>query len=791
MLPIPNNPTFAAHFGVYRVSRGADGRPVFTGIDRDPAPSRFADGLGAAATSPARVRRPSVRRSVWERGGGANRERRGQEPFVEVSWDEAVALVASELDRVRTRYGNSAIFGGSYGWASAGRYHHAQSQVHRFLNTIGGYVRSIQDYSYGAGLAILPHVIGSTDGLLRGHTPWSLIAGYATLIVMFGGAPERNGAVSPGGVGRHSVRESLATCRDKGAEFVLVSPCRDDLSTDLGAEWISLRPGTDTAMMLAIAHTLVTEGLHDRAFLDRYTVGFDGFCVYLLGTDDGIAKSPDWAAPITGVPAEAIRGLARRMAAERCFVSATWSVQRADRGEQPYWMAIVLAAMLGGIGLPGGGFGFGYGSSNGVGHATHPIRWPSVPQGINPVDDFIPVARLADMLLNPGGSYEFGGECRTYPDIRLVYWAGGNPFHHHQDLNRLARAFHRPETIVVNEIAWTATARHADVVFPVTLPFERNDIACSGRENFLAASHKVSDPSCEARNDVEIFTALADVLGVRDAYTGGWTEEDWLRHLYGEAAERLNEIGIETPDFETFWQEGLITLPDAEPAPLLGRFRADPYRNPLSTPSGRIEICSAEIAGFGYDDCRGHPSWLEPEEWLGAETAKDYPLHLLSCQPSHKLHSQFDFASSSVQAKRDGREVVLINPADAARRGVADGDGVLVYNARGRCFATAQLSDDMRAGVARLPTGAWFTPDEAAGDGDTHGNPNVLTADRGTSRLGQATSANSCLVEIRRLNGSKAHPTAFQPPEMVARSTSARATPDRHPIAAKRERNDL
>ena len=161
----------------------------------------------AARTSPARILRPAVRRSFLMKGAAAGGAGRGAEPFVEVSWDDAVGLVARELDRVRRDHGNQAIYGGSYGWASAGRFHHAQSQIHRFLNTIGGYTRSVQNYSFAAADTILPHVIGDRRGLASGHTPWRLLAGHSHLIVMLGGASHKNAQVSSGGLSRHTLRE--------------------------------------------------------------------------------------------------------------------------------------------------------------------------------------------------------------------------------------------------------------------------------------------------------------------------------------------------------------------------------------------------------------------------------------------------------------------------------------------------------------------------------------------------------------------------------------------------------
>ncbi|MEI9804733.1 MAG: molybdopterin dinucleotide binding domain-containing protein [Pseudolabrys sp.] len=184
----------------------------------------------------------------------------------------------------------------------------------------------------------------------------------------------------------------------------------------------------------------------------------------------------------------------------------------------------------------------------------------------------------------------------------------------------------------------------------------------------------------------------------------------------------------------------MALLPEpADPQPLLHDFRADPVAQVLKTPSGKIEIFSEKIAGFGYDDCPGHPAWLEPIEWLGAASAKDYPLHLISNQPSTKLHSQYDMGSHSQAAKINHREPVRLHPADAARRNIKAGDIVRLFNARGECLASAVLSDAVRPGVVQISTGAWYDPEKPGKRSlDKHGNPNVLTPDRGTSKLAQA-----------------------------------------------------
>ena len=240
-----------------------------------------------------------------------------------------------------------------------------------------------------------------------------------------------------------------------------------------------------------------------------------------MGETDGQPKDADWAAAITGVPAETIRGLARRMAATRTMITASWVLQRAHHGEQPYWAMILLASALGQIGLPGGGFGFGYGSGAGIGDPPLSFAAPAMDGIKNPINVTIPAARISDCLLHPGEPFDFNGKRGNYPDIRLVYWAGGNPFHHHQDTNKLRRAWQKPETIVVHEPWWTATARHADIVLPATTSLERNDIGGARRDKFIIAMHQAVEPVGEARNDFDIFSALAQRLGIADAYTQG------------------------------------------------------------------------------------------------------------------------------------------------------------------------------------------------------------------------------------------------------------------------------
>ncbi|RXY03645.1 Asp-tRNA(Asn)/Glu-tRNA(Gln) amidotransferase GatCAB subunit C, partial [Klebsiella pneumoniae] len=425
---------------------------------------------------------------------------------------------------------------------------------------------------------------------------------------------------------------------------------------------------------------------------------------------------------------------------------------------------------LGQLGTPGGGLGFGYACTNLAGAVRKAFSGPRLPAGENAVDSVIPVARLSDMLLHPGETYEFDGQQRRYPDIRLVYWAGGNAFHHHQDINRLCEAWRRPETVVVHEQYWTAQAKFSDIVLPATTSLEREDIGSGGHDGFMIAMSAQIPPVGEARDDYAIFCDLADRLGFGEAFSEGRDAGQWLRHLYEESRPRAQEEGIALPSFDDFWQQGVLEYSAPErPQIFLADFRADPQRYPLSTPSGKIELFSATVAGFGYRECPGHPWWDEQEAARQRQEAARWPLHLLSSQPRARLHSQYDHGSVSRATKVQGREPLWMHPSDAQGRDIREGSVVKVYNDRGAILAGVHLSEQILPGVVQMSTGAWYDPLDPKEERslDKHGNPNVLTEDRGSSRLGQGCSAQSCWVEIAPWREELPPITAFDPPKFI------------------------
>ncbi|MFN3209070.1 MAG: molybdopterin-dependent oxidoreductase [Roseovarius sp.] len=744
---MPRRIPHSTHWGAF-TCLVEDGRIVGTEpFKDDPDPSSIIPSIAEWARPDRRILQPMVREGWKPSGAPGTRPRDGNDRFIPVSWDEALSLVAGEITRVGRDHGNASIFAGSYGWTSCGRFHHAPTLLKRMLNLVGGYTGHVDTYSIAAGPAILRHVLGSADACTGRATTMDTLAGHTETLVVFGALAPRTAQTEAGGMAVHLLPEMLRKLRKAGVRVVHVSPCKDDLPDWMEAEWWPIRPNTDAALLLGMAGEILRDGRHDRDFLDRFTSGAAQFLDYLAGKPDGTPKTADWAEAITGIPAAQIRELSRTLTATRSFLTLSWALQRAHHGEHVYWSALGLAALIGQIGLKGGGVAYGFGSLNGVGGPFGEGVSPGMSQGPKPIDSFIPVARISDMLLSPGAAFTYQGETRSYPDVRLVYWAGGNPYHHHQDLNRLQEAWQRPETIIVQDPMMTATARRADILLPATTSLERNDIAGTRRAEHYVAMHKVIEPMGEAKSDYDIFSDLARHLGVEAEFTEGRDEMDWIRHLYQLSADYVSSAtNTRLPAFDDFWSEGWAQIPMTRGNTYLAAFRDDPEANPLPTESGKIVLGSNRIAELDMPGFPSHPSWQEPAEWLGMAEAGDR-LHLISSQPTGRLHSQLETGPASREQKRKGREQVRVHPDDARARQIGDGDTVRLWNARGQCLATAHLTETVRQGVLVLPVGAWLTQDRDSGL-DLSGNPNVLTLDIPTSAYGQGTSAQTCMVRL-------------------------------------------
>ncbi|WP_029800190.1 trimethylamine-N-oxide reductase TorA, partial [Vibrio parahaemolyticus] len=776
-----------SHWGAFRAHIYAGKVQEIKPLELDKNPTEMLNGIKGIIYSPSRVRYPMVRLD-WLKKHKYSADTRGNNRFIRVTWDEALDLFYRELERVQKEYGPWALHAGQTGWNQTGSFNNCTAHMQRAVGMHGNFITKVGDYSTGAGQTIMPYVLGSTEVYAQG-TSWSEILENSDNIILWANDPVKNLQVG-WNCETHESFKYLAELKEKVAKgeinVLSVDPVKNKTQRYLENDHLYINPMTDVAFMLAVAHVLYNENLYDKKFIDTYCLGFEEFIQYVQGkTKDKVEKTPEWAAAICGVKADKIREFARMLVSGRTQILMGWCIQRQEHGEQPYWAAAVVAAMVGQIGLPGGGISYGHHYSS-IGVPSTGFAGPggfprNLDQGMKPKwdnNDFngysrtIPVARWIDCLLEPGKEINYNGGKVKLPDFKMMVISGCNPWHHHQDRNRMKKAFRKLQTVVTIEFAWTATCRFSDIVLPACTQWERNDIDVYGSysNKGLIAMHRLVDPLFQSKPDFQIMSELTQRFGRREEYTRGMSEMEWIESLYNDC-KKANEGKFEMPEFNEFWEKSVLDFGEGKPWVRHADFRKDPELNPLGTPSGFIEITSRKIGRYGYEHCQEHPMWFEKSERShGGPGSDKYPFWLQSCHPDKRLHSQMceseEFrATYAVQ----GREPVYINPIDAKAKGIKDGDLVRVFNGRGQLLAGAVLTDSYPRGVIRIEEGAWYGPlNEKEGAICTYGDPNTLTQDIGSSELAQATSANTCIVDFEKFTGKVPPVTSFGGPIEVA-----------------------
>jgi anaerobic dimethyl sulfoxide reductase subunit A len=644
---------------------------------------------------------------------------RGSGQFERITWDEALDEVARQLRRVRDTYGPSAILDCSR-TGSLSMLHNGRATVQRLLHKLGGCTELWSNVSAEAEVFAVKMTYGAkADYKSAGREPSDYV--NSRLIVMWGWSPG-DGTFGTGTL------QYLKLAKKHGARIVCVDPRVTRTSYELADEHVFIRPSTDAAALIAMAYVIASEGLHDQAFLDRHVLGFDeahlppgapegaSYRSYLFGLSDGVRKTPEWAAAITGISAATIRRLAIEYATTRpAALQCGYAAGRTAHGEQFHRAAYALAAMTGNVGHPGGNSGV----SNG---ATGRGGIKALPVGTNPAGARVATPLLADLLER--------GRAGGYPaDIKLIYSAAGDLFNQLPNVAKTVAAASRVEFMVVHDHFITPTARYADIVLPATTFWERNDVHTpwAGAGHYVIFMRQAIAPVDECRNDFDICAELARRLGIDDY--ADKTEDQWLRELTRDTID----------DFDTFRERGLARLPAPDDAVAFSREIRDPERHPFTTPSGKIEIYSMAIAAnpdpYGLGPISPIPTWhADPDEGR-------YPLRLISPKSRARTHSIHDNQPTLMRADHDD---VWMNPADAAARGIVNGQRVRVFNGRGATVTPARVTDRIAPGVVSIKEGVWFAFD---GSGtDTRGCSNVLTADRASPAA--AATFNTCFVDV-------------------------------------------
>lgn len=522
--------------------------------------------------SPDRLRFPMKR--VGERGEGK---------FERISWDEALDTIAKEWTRIKNQYGNDSIYwqycSGQQSLVSSRR------AWQRLMNLMGGYLQYYGSYSNAQGAAAFPKTYGGRPSSLP-----SEIAN-AELYVLFGNNPS---VTRPSGGGK-GFQIDAALTRHRPKKIIVIDPAFTDTCTARADQWIPIRPGTDAALISALAYEFITNGWIDQAFLDRYCVGFDektlpksapaksDYKSYILGAGpDGTAKTPEWAAPITGIPVDVIRSLAREMAMTKpLFVSQGWGPQRQANGEATCRAIAMVPILLGQVGLPGTNTGAHEGNTS----------FPAVylPIGKNPVKATIPVYMWTDAILRGPemtrrNSALHGAE-KLRTGIKMIVNSGGNTMiNQHGDCNwtdKVLRDTSKCEFILVCDNMMTPSARYADILLPDTLGPETNDAACQGGSHgdvaCMLAIQEAVKPMYDQKSSFEICRLLAAKLGLEEKFTEGRSQMGWVKWCYEETRKKVPQL----PDFATFWKDGMAKVWGYRKDPIaLEAFRKDPIEAP-------------------------------------------------------------------------------------------------------------------------------------------------------------------------------------------------------------------
>jgi len=656
---------------------------------------------------------------------------RGNGEFTRISWGEALETIAHKMKRVKATYGNASIL--HYCGQCDGHTLHHVTAFHRLLCQFGGYTAPWGFISYeGATFSA-----GVTYGTVRKypyaeHAPEEYL--NSRLIIMWSWNPvdTQQGSITPW---------YLTRAKEAGARIICVDPIYTDSAATFTDQWIPIRPSTDAAVLIAMAYVIISENLHDKHFIDSYTVGFEKFRDYVLGKEDGVAKTPEWAAAISGIKSETIANLAREYASTKPAVLATSiAAGRSAFGEQYHRAAAALEAITGNLLLETwlyvpskrSSFNPQIPSPPNQVEVGAPPRWNAFPYRSASVNSSarVNVSSFADAVVK--------GKAGGYPaDYKLLWLSNNNYLNQLGDSNKIAEAFKKLEFILVTEQFMTATARYADIILPVCTFLERNDIMASRYgSGVYGILNKVIEPLGESKSQLEICQALALKLGITDF--SDKSDEEWVRYIVARVSE-----GVDLPDYDTLRKQGMYRVNLGEPAAVTRKKREKP-EGKLLTPSGKIEIYSEIAAKMHRPLIPAIPKYIESWESLNDPLAKKYPLQLVTPHFKLRAHSQFD---NLPWLRELQTQTVTINTIDAESRGIRQGDMVRVFNDRGEIRIPARVTERIMPGVAAIPQGAWYTPDENGIDYGGCGN--VLT--KSVTSPGAAFTCNTSLVQIEKL----------------------------------------
>ena len=665
---------------------------------------------------------------------------RGEGKFERISWEEAVDTIASEWKRIRDTYGPASRYV-NYATGDASVFRGCDL-AKRLLALDGGYLGYYNSYSSACIARATELMYGTVES---GNPPEDLA--NSKLIVLWGHNPAET---------RFDCETMyyLQQAKKNGVPIVVIDPRQSDTALQLNARWIPICPATDAALADAMAYVIVEAGLQDQEFLDRCCIGFDEahmpagvdpsecYLSYLNGKKDGVAKTPEWAQPITGIPADTIRSLALEYAKTKpAALLQGYGAQRHAYGEQGARGGMLLACLTGNVGISGG---FAAGNAMCTRH-----HQPTLPMPVNLVTAKIPVFLWTDAVSRGTEMTALDGvkgDNSQMTNVKMILNLAGNSLiNQHSDINATAELLKdtsKCEFIVCSDLFMTSSAKFADILLPGTSMFEEEGLVPPWHfGDFLGYCSKVIEPLGESRFEYDWLAEVAEKLGLGEAFTEGRTTGQWLEHIYEEL--RLKEP--ELPNYEQFKCDGVYRYRNHPERIAFKAQREDPKRNPFPTPSGKIEIFSETVWNTEFKDpFPAIPCYVKPPEGADDPLAERYPIQLIGWHTKRRTHSIHD-NNAPMHAMDPQR--LWMHPLDARARGIAEGDTVQIWNDRGQMQLPVHLSERIMAGVAALSQGAWFAPDESGTD--LGGSINVLTSLRPTP-YARGNPQHTNLVEVRK-----------------------------------------
>ncbi len=667
--------------------------------------------------------------------------KRGEGKFERISWDEATTLIADNLKRITQQYGPASRYV-HVGTAVSGGTFSGDAMARRLLNLTGGYLEYYHSVSLGNTAAATPYTYGvaasgnSMDTLLDtklvilwGHNPTETIFGHTNYF--------------------------FQKMKQNGTRFIVVDPRYSDTVSSLAEQWIPLLPTTDNALMDAMMYVIISENLHNKTFIDTYTLGFDensmpegvpaneSLVAYLFGAKDGIHKTPEWAEKITHVPAQSIRQLARDYATTKpAALIQGWGPQRHICGERTARGSTLLASITGNVGIKGG-WAAGYGGSSNRKFCVGPDMPENPVQAKISIMNWMQAADDASKVTPQDG---LKGVDKLDSNIRLLFSLAGNYLaNQNPDVHQAAKLLEdesKIEFIVLSDLFMTPSAKYADVLLPETSFMERWNIGETwGTASYLILSEKLIEPDFERRTDYDWLRDVAKKLGVEAEFSQGRDEKQWIEHIWEQTRLAMPDENL--PDFATLQKTRRHLFKSAPHIAFEANIR-DPQNNPFPTPSGKIEIFSKRL--FDMQDpeipALSHyvPAFEGPEDKL---TAK-YPLQLITWKGKNRANST-QYANPWLQEVQTQK--LWLNPQDAKQRGISEGDSVKIYNDRGVSIIPVEITPRIIPGVVAMQAGAWWQPD--AQGIDRGGCANVLSSTRITA-LAKGNSHQTMLVEVEK-----------------------------------------